>query len=156
MHEATATPVSLLYIDAMRWWRKESSYGDRVREVELASFTPFVFLTTGGMGREGTVFYRWLANLYCQKAGLGMWFHHFLFSYLSLLRSTIMCIQGNRSISFMSSFASAEMGLAMSRSFWCLKSSDFTIVNHFIYCSYLICWIIGDDFYLVMHDHIDD
>ena len=36
---------------------KKREYGDRVREVELASFTPLVFSTTGGMGREGAVFY---------------------------------------------------------------------------------------------------
>ena len=46
---------------------KKREYGDRVREVELASFTPLVFSTTGGMGREGTVFYRRLANLLADK-----------------------------------------------------------------------------------------
>ena len=46
---------------------KKSEYGDRVWEVELASFTPLVFSTTGGMGREGTVFYRRLANLLASK-----------------------------------------------------------------------------------------
>ena len=46
---------------------KKREYGDRVREVELASFTPLVFSTTGGMGREGTVFYWWLANLLASK-----------------------------------------------------------------------------------------
>jgi len=33
---------------------KKREYGDRVCEVELASFTPLVSSTTGGMGREGT------------------------------------------------------------------------------------------------------
>ena len=37
---------------------EEKGYSDRVREVELASFTPVVFSTTGGMGREGTVIYK--------------------------------------------------------------------------------------------------
>ena len=48
---------------------KKREYGDRVREVELASFTPLVFSTTGGMGREVTVFYWWLANLLADKQG---------------------------------------------------------------------------------------
>ena len=42
---------------------KKREYGDRVREVELASFTPLVFATTGGMGREATIFYRRLADI---------------------------------------------------------------------------------------------
>jgi len=33
------------------------TYADRIREVEQASFTPLVFVTTGGMGREAVVFY---------------------------------------------------------------------------------------------------
>jgi len=32
-------------------------------ELELASFTPLVFATTGGMGREAVVFYRRIASL---------------------------------------------------------------------------------------------
>ena len=34
---------------------KKREYGDKVWEVELASFIPLVFLTTGGIGREETV-----------------------------------------------------------------------------------------------------
>jgi len=43
--------------------QKKQEYGDRIREVELASFTPLVFSTTGGMDREGLVFYCRLAEL---------------------------------------------------------------------------------------------
>ena len=43
--------------------QKKREYGDRVRELELASFTPLVFSTTGGMGREAVTFYRRLAEL---------------------------------------------------------------------------------------------
>ena len=46
---------------------KKREYGDRVREVELVSFTPLVFATTGGMGREATIFYRRLADLLSRK-----------------------------------------------------------------------------------------
>ena len=48
---------------------KKREYSDRVREVELASFTPLVFSTTGGMGREGNVFYKRLASLLADKQG---------------------------------------------------------------------------------------
>ena len=36
--------------------QKKREYGERVREVELASFTPLVFGATGGMGKEALVF----------------------------------------------------------------------------------------------------
>ena len=97
---------------------KKREYGDRVWEVELASFTPLVFSTTGGMGREGTVFYQRLANLLADKQDWALallrisWVCCVL--TFSLLRSAIICIWESRSISFRSSFASAEMGMAMS------------------------------------------
>ena len=42
-------------------------YGDRIREVEYAVFTPLVFSTTGGMGKETTAAYKHLAELLAQK-----------------------------------------------------------------------------------------
>ena len=95
---------------------KKREYGDKLREVELVSFTPLVFSTTGGMGREGTVFYQWLVNLLADKQD---WAYGTTISWVrcvltfSLLRSAIMCIRGSRSISFRSSFALAEMDMAM-------------------------------------------
>jgi len=41
--------------------------GDRIREVEHAVFTPHVFSTTGGMGKETTVAYKRLAELLAQR-----------------------------------------------------------------------------------------
>ena len=97
--------------------KREYQYGGRVREVELASFiTPQVFSTTGGMGREGNVFYKRLASLLADKQG---WAYGTTMSWIrcvltfSLLRSAVMCLRGSRSIRFGSS-SSAEMGLAMS------------------------------------------
>jgi len=42
--------------------QKKREYGDRICEVESASFTPLVFSTTGGMGRETLTFYRRLLS----------------------------------------------------------------------------------------------
>ena len=41
---------------------KKWEYGDRIREVEMASFTPLIFATTAGMGREATASYKRLAD----------------------------------------------------------------------------------------------
>ena len=45
----------------------EEEYGDRMREVKCGVFTPLVFSTTGGMGKEITVAYKCLAELIAQK-----------------------------------------------------------------------------------------
>ena len=42
---------------------KKSKYGDRVREVEYASFTPLASSTTGGLGKETSVAYKGMAEL---------------------------------------------------------------------------------------------
>ena len=94
--------------------QKKREYGDRVREVEFASFTPLVFATTGGMGKEAITFYRRLAELLSKRSALSYsstlaWICCTL--SFSLLRSATMCIRGSRSISFRSPDASPEMGL---------------------------------------------
>ena len=67
MHKAKRnSSISAVY---RRHEMMKKEYGDRPRvwEVELASFTPLVFSITGGMGREGTVFYCRLAKLLASK-----------------------------------------------------------------------------------------
>ena len=98
--------------------RKKREYGDRIREVENGSFTPLVFATTGGMGREATLFYKHLADqiskknntTYCKTMA---WIRCTL--SLSLLRSAVMCIRGSRSTSHRVPNASLELGVAESR-----------------------------------------
>ena len=79
---------------------KHRAYGQRVREVEHATFTPIVLAATGGLAHEATVFYKRLASLLATKWGddysvvLG-WLRCCL--SFSLLRSAIQCIRGARS-----------------------------------------------------------
>ena len=42
---------------------KKLEYGDCVHSVESASFTPLVFSTVGGLGREASILYSRLADL---------------------------------------------------------------------------------------------
>ena len=70
------------------------------------------------MGTEGTVFYKRLASL-LPISRVGHMVRTIIFWVrcvltFSLLRSSVMCIRVSGSICFRSSFASAEMGLAMS------------------------------------------
>ena len=46
---------------------KKREYGNRIREVEYAVFTPLVFSTMDGMRKETTVAYKRLAELLAQK-----------------------------------------------------------------------------------------
>ena len=94
---------------------KKREYGDRVREIEQASFTPRVFATTGGMGREASIFYRRLADLLSHRNNVTYnttlaWLRCTL--SFSLLRSAAVCIRGSRSISYRSPDSSPEVGLA--------------------------------------------
>ena len=125
---------------------KKREYGDRVWEVELASFTPLVFSTTGGMGREGTVFYHRLA-IFWPVSRIGRMVPPFL-GFAVFLRypcwdpPLCVAIWGSRSISFRSSFASAEIGLAMSPlDVW---NQVLQLQNHFYIFNLLV---IGDNFY---------
>ena len=47
--------------------QNERSYGQRVRDIEHAVFTPRVLSTSGGMEREATTFYKCLADLLSNK-----------------------------------------------------------------------------------------
>ena len=80
---------------------KRRQYDERVREVERGSFTPLVFSTSGGMGRQATVFFKRLASLLARKRDqpyshvIG-WIRCRL--GFSLLRSSITSLRGTRSI----------------------------------------------------------
>ena len=79
---------------------KKLEYGQRIREVEHGVFTPLVFTTTGGMGREATTFYQRLADMIASKQQKSYptvmgWLRCRL--SFATLRSAIMCVRGSRS-----------------------------------------------------------
>ena len=80
---------------------KKRSYNERVLEVEHGSFTPLVFATHGGMGRECRRFYQRLSEMIADKRDIApsvaTTFVRTKISF-SLLRSTLLCLRGSRSI----------------------------------------------------------
>ena len=80
---------------------KRRTYEQRVREVELGSFTPLVFSATGGMAKSATITYQCLASLLAEKRDLP---YSQVIGWLrcrisfSLIRSAIMCIRGSRQV----------------------------------------------------------
>ena len=80
---------------------KRRAYNDRILQVEMGSFTPLIFTTTGGMscGSECHAFYRRLAELLAEhrslpKSTVTAWLRCRL--SFSLLRSALVCIRGTR------------------------------------------------------------
>ena len=92
------TAVSSLYRRFER--AKQRMYEQRVREVEMSSFTPLVFSTFGGMGGAATIAFRRLASLMASHrdqpfSTVMAWFRCSI--SFSLLRSAITCLRGARS-----------------------------------------------------------
>lgn len=79
---------------------KKRAYGQRVREVEHASFSPLVFSLTGGLGREASCVLKRLASLLATKwqqpYPITLNWMRTSYSY-GLLRSSIRCLRGARS-----------------------------------------------------------
>ena len=81
---------------------KKRNYNERVLQIEHGSFTPLVFSSLGGMGRECSTFYSKLAELISEKQSIDK--SQVITSIrtsisFALLKSTNMCIRGSRSLS---------------------------------------------------------
>ena len=80
---------------------KKRSYAKRVMEIEQGTFTPLVFLTTGGMAEECRRYHCRLAQLLAMKKG-----EHYSTAVawvrakvsFAILRSAILCLRGSRTI----------------------------------------------------------
>ena len=78
---------------------KKSAYNERIINVEKGSFTPVVMSTTGGMGKEATLFHKRLALLISEKRNEE--YSHVL-NYIrtrlrfALLKSTVTALRGVR------------------------------------------------------------
>ena len=96
---ASSYSKTLLSLYRQHERKKKREYGDRVREVEMGCFTPLVFSTVGGMGREAMATFKRLANLLAEKKNepysvvLG-WLR--VRMSFSLLRSALACLRGRR------------------------------------------------------------
>ena len=78
---------------------KKRKYNDRVIEVERGTFTPLVFSTTGGMGKEASIFLKRLPTLLAPKTNqpysntIGYLRRRLRFD---LLRTTLIALRGHR------------------------------------------------------------
>ena len=79
---------------------KKRLYNERILQIEHGSFTPIIFSTIGGMGREANTFYSKLAEKIAEKRDIkkseAITFIRTTMS-IALLRATNLCIRGSRS-----------------------------------------------------------
>lgn len=79
--------------------QKRNSYDQRVREIEMATFTPLVFSACGGMGPAATATIKRIASLLSEK-----WAQPYqkIMCWLrcrygfALIRASVMCLRGSR------------------------------------------------------------
>ena len=101
---------------------KRRSYSQRVAEVELGSFTPLVFSSTGGTAKEASIFYKRLASLLSEK-----WEQSYSITLnwirvslgFSLLRSSIQCFRGAHSAWGCPVHSTSPVDLVQSESGYC-------------------------------------
>ena len=98
--------------------KKKREYGQRIRDIERGCFTPLVFTTTGGMGKEATAFYKRLASLLSEVrkepySAVMSWVRCRI--SFALLRSAILCIRGSRSRKSETDIPSISLAHAESR-----------------------------------------
>ena len=78
---------------------KRRTYEQRVRDVEIASFTPLVFAATGGAGPAAANTFKRIAGLLSEKWSLP---YSAVISWIrcrlsfALIRASIMCLRGSR------------------------------------------------------------
>ena len=78
---------------------KKRLYSRRLLDIEHGTFTPLVFTTTGGMGKECLRYHNRLAELIAIKKGeqyakTMSWFRSRI--SFALLRSALICLRGSR------------------------------------------------------------
>ena len=80
---------------------KKRQYNERIIRVDRGSFTPLIFTTNGGMGRESQNFVTALAALFAEKRdelfGKTINWIRTRLSF-ALIRSSILCIRGTKTI----------------------------------------------------------
>ena len=96
----TYAALSLPSVHRRHEMEKRRHYDERIRVVQMGSFTPLVFSSSGGMGPSATMFYKRLASLIANRNGQPyskvLYWSRCRLGF-SLLRSQILCLRGARS-----------------------------------------------------------
>jgi len=98
---------------------KRRLYSRRTLDIEQGTFTPLVFSSTGGMGKECLRFHSRLAELLAAKKGESYstticWIR--ARTSFALLRSALVCLRGSRSRNFKSVNGNIDLDIANAQS----------------------------------------
>ena len=97
---------------------KKRTYNTRINEVEKGTFSPLVFSTTGGMGKEAAIFLKRLATLLAPKTNQS--YSHTM-AYIrrrmrfDLLRTTLIALRGHRGKFYDPPLAVEELDINLQR-----------------------------------------
>ena len=89
--------LNQVYLEHER--EKKRTYNDRILNIDKGTFTPLVFSTAGGMGKESEAYHRRLAQLIADKRRES---YSHVISFIrtrirfSLLKSTLISVRGVR------------------------------------------------------------
>ena len=94
--------------------QKKRKYNQRILDGENDTFNPLVFTTTGEISTETKQFYRWISQLLCEKSGVSYsdtceWINWQI--SFSLLRTSIICIRGLRSMINMNYYTELDLSI---------------------------------------------
>ncbi len=96
-NKSNSGPINRIFLNHED--EKKRTYNQRILEVEKSSFSPLVFSTSGGVGKEAEKFHKRLAGLISTKRGIP--YSHAI-SHLrtklrfSILKTTLTAIRGYR------------------------------------------------------------
>ncbi len=94
--------------------QKKSAYNRRIIEIDHGTFTPLVFSTTGGMGKESETFFKRMADKMARKTGQR---YSETMSFIGkrlrfdLLKTTIISLRGEQGMSSKTSVEISELDM---------------------------------------------
>ena len=99
---------------------KKRKYNRRIIDVERGSFTPLVFSTNGGMGREFESFVHALSAMLAEKRDESLssvinWVRTKI--SFALTRSTVLCIRGTRCLRIKPITTESDIGIVEATGF---------------------------------------
>ena len=97
---------------------KRRTYNQRVLQVEMGSFSPLVFTSSGGQAKECSLFYSRLAGMIAEKRNqpksiVTAWLRCRL--GFSLLRSSLLCLRGSRVLRHFQPASETDFDVAVNR-----------------------------------------
>ena len=134
---------------------KKRLYSKRVLDIEHGTFTPLVFTTTGGMGKECLMYHSRLAQLIAIKKGEQYaktisWIR--TRTSFALLRSALVCLRGSRTRRVPCDIKNVDIDVevvegAIQSDYWCVSLLLNGKYSSLRYCERYFIFLFFSDFF---------